>query len=102
MPNACTFDSLAMTVLLEGGDINFGDSITATLMYTSGSAQGTVLSVTQNQLFLPPIPAPTATGSFAVPAGSLLWLQITGSGLTAANFPAAYQANVINVSAHCH
>jgi hypothetical protein len=99
MPKACTFDSLALsaTVLTDG---NPADSITVALIYDSGTAEGTVLSVTQNGLF-PAIPASTATGSFTVPAGSLVWLQITGA-LTAVNFPATYPASVINVTSHCN
>jgi hypothetical protein len=101
LPKACTFDSLSISVLLEQGDPNSEDTITATLMYEGASAQGTVLSVTQNLFFPPSIPATTATGSFAVPAGSMLWLQLTG-GMTATNFPATYPANVINVTSHCN
>jgi hypothetical protein len=106
MPAACTFDSLTVNVnslILAEVVPNPGDTITVTLMAqppTTGPIPGP--SVTLSQLFLLQTTG-TATGSMAVPAGSYVWLQISGSAL--ADFPAAppsqYQS-VIDVASHCN
>jgi hypothetical protein len=101
MPAACTFDSLTVNASsLTYQIVNFGDSLTVTLMAQTPTVTITGPSVTLNQLFA--IFTGTATGSMAVPAGSYVWLQITGSAL--GDFPAApasgYQS-VIGVTTHC-
>jgi len=91
LPKACTFDSLAMSASMDG---QFSGNLTVTLMSYNGSA-GDATGLSTTWVWFVGV-APTATGSFAVPAGSLVWLQITGAGLTNISAQGA-----INVTAHC-
>jgi hypothetical protein len=108
MPTACTFDSLAINVSsLFYQPIGLGTGpITVTLMAQppdTNTVTGPSATITEEDFFIFTLTA-TGTGSMAAPAGSYVWLQISGSGLTAFPTPGGVNSTppgVIGVVSHC-
>jgi hypothetical protein len=100
MPAACTFDTLAVNANAVGL-AHTVDSITVTLMARTPNPNA--VFITGPSITIPSF-APetyTATGSMAVPAGSFVWLQIAGPGLTGFDPDPGDSPIVIGVTSHC-
>jgi hypothetical protein len=92
LSNACTFDRMSVSTNAQAFFLN--GNLTVTLEWYGGASEGSGLATTLNGFgFLT-----TTNGSVAVPAGSLVWLQITGTAL--ANL--ANPTTLLNVATHCH
>ncbi len=93
LPVGCTFDSMSLTGGFTSG---FSGNVTVTMAWQGPVSAGTGLANTFVWFLLAADP-PTVTGSVAIPAGSYVWLQFTGPGLTG-----SFTSTVLNVTTHCH
>jgi hypothetical protein len=110
MPAACTFDSLAINLNSALAEVAGPQAspLTVTLMdFTPGGSTitGPSAAISTQDFALAQLTA-TGTGSMAAPAGSYVWLQISGSALKSFPVPSpgldGIPAGLIEVVSHCN